>query len=84
MKNTLIIPWRDKKGEIIRYQFRSISSKKFWYSKEGEDIKFNLFGLSEVIKRGIKKVYITESAIDTLYLWSLGIPAIATSTSCIS
>ena len=47
-------PWRDKKGEVIRYQFRSISSKKFWYSKEGEDIKFNLFGLYLVIKKGIK------------------------------
>lgn len=84
MKNTLIIPWRDKKGEVIRYQFRSTTSKKFWYSGVGEDIKSNLFGLSLVIKKGIKKVYITESAIDSLYLWSLGIPAIATSTASIS
>ncbi len=80
----VVIPWMNKNGEIIRLQFRSVNSKMFWFSEEGQRIKHHLFGLNHVINRQDKVVWIVEAPIDALYLWSNEIPAVATGSATIS
>lgn len=73
----VMIPWHNSRGEIINMKFRSIRQKRFWYHPEGQRIKQYVYGLHIIIRRGITRVFCTESETDALYLWSQGIPAIA-------
>lgn len=77
-KEAVAFFWRDwKTGKVVNAKFRSINSKVFYYLKNGQQIRNHLFGLYNVIKGGYKEVYLVESEIDCLYLWTLGLPAIA-------
>lgn len=80
----VVIPWTDKKGQIINIKFRSIDTKRFFYAKGGQRIKDHLFGLHFIHKLGCTEAVIVESETDCLYLWSLGIPAIACGTASLS
>jgi hypothetical protein len=80
----VVIPWVDIEGNVVKLKFRTVRGKKFWYSKEGQRIKDHIFGLNFVKKHGFKTVWIVEAEIDCMYLWSHGIPAIATGTASIS
>lgn len=82
--NSVVIPWTDKKGSIVRLMFRAVQGKRFWYGKEGDRIKNHLFGLYHVHRKQSKTVWIVEAPIDCMYLWSQGIPSVATGTASIS
>jgi hypothetical protein len=68
--------WHDKDGNIVNIKFRSEKEKYFWYA-DGQPIKFHVYGLFLVRKLKKDTVFIVESEIDALYLWSMGFPAIA-------
>lgn len=83
------IPWINHTGDIINIKYRQIDSKKFWYQKDGYPIKNFTFGLyqlltNSVIQNDLQFVYIVESEIDAMYLWEVGIPAVATGGSSLS
>lgn len=69
-------PWHDVYGNVINIKYRSTTSKYFWY-EEGQPIKYHVYGLFLVRKYHKKTVYVVESEVDALYLWSCGFPAIA-------
>lgn len=73
----IALPWHNKDGRIINIKYRSIKGKEFWFSKGGQPIKQHIYGLFAVINLKVKEVWAVESEIDALYLWSLGIPAVA-------
>lgn len=76
-RKAVMIPWFDKNGNIINLKFRSVEHKRFWYHPEGQRIKQHIYGLNFVYQYGCREVYLTESETDALYLWSIGVPAIA-------
>ena len=91
--DAICLPWHDWQGRIINVKYRSIKSKEFWYSSGGQPVKKHLYGLFLVLDLHRKQrkysnliapVYIVESEIDALYLWSIGLPAIALGGSSIS
>lgn len=91
--DAICLPWHDWQGHIINMKYRSIEGKEFWYSSGGQPVKNHLYGLFLVLELHRKQhkygnyiapVYIVESEIDALYLWSIGKPAIALGGSSIS
>lgn len=75
--DSIALPWHDKSGRIINIKYRSIAGKEFWFSTGGQPIKRHVYGLWAVTQGGHTEVWAVESEIDALYLWSVGIPAIA-------
>lgn len=91
--DAICLPWHDWQGRIINMKYRSIKNKDFWYSSGGQPVKKHLYGLFLVIdlhrkqrkqEVSLSPVYLVESEIDALYLWSIGIPAVAFGGSSIS
>lgn len=80
----VVIPWTDKDGNIIRLMFRSVNSKKFWFSQDGDRIKNHLFGFQHIRRKQSPTAWIVEAPIDCMYLWTNKIPSIATGTASIS
>ena len=78
------IAWHDKNGRIINIKYRSTQGKEFWFSSGGQPIKNHVYGLFAIKELKKKTVWIVESEIDCLYLWSCGIPAIALGGASIS
>lgn len=77
--------WQDADtGRVVNIKFRKTASKVFYYMPDGQPIKNHVFGLYHVKKDGHKRVFIVESEIDALYLWSNGIPAVALGGSSLS
>jgi DNA primase len=68
--------WHNIKGEVVNIKYRSTKEKYFWYA-EGQPIKYHVFALWLVKKLKKDTAFIVESEVDALFLWSLGIPAIA-------
>lgn len=83
-KDAIVLPWHDSTGRIINLKYRNINSKDFWYSKGGKPVKQYVYGLFAVKEQKAKTIWIVESEIDCLYLWSLGIPSIALGGASIS
>lgn len=81
---SVVIPWTNRDGQIIRIQFRSVTSKKFWFSKKGDRISHHLFGLFHIYRKNSTTAWIVEAPIDCMYLWTQGIPSIATGSASIS
>lgn len=73
----ITLPWFDKKGNVINVKFRSVRDKRFWYMRGGQPLKNHIYGIHFVIRGNYKMVYVVESEIDALYLWTQGVPAIA-------
>lgn len=91
--DAICLPWHDWQGRIINMKYRSVENKDFWYSSGGQPVKKHLYGLFLVIELHKKQrkyggyiapVYLVESEIDALYLWSIGKPAVAFGGSSIS
>lgn len=91
--DAICLPWHDWQGRIINMKYRSIEGKDFWYSSGGQPVKKHLYGLFLVLdlhrkqrkhNKQLSPVYIVESEIDALYLWTIGKPAIALGGSSIS
>lgn len=79
----VVMPHTDKHGNIVNLKFRSVSSKKFWYSG-GQPVKNHLYGLFQCLQSNATTVWIVESETDCMRLWSEGIPAIALGTAHMS
>lgn len=69
--------WYDKSGRLINIKYRCIHSKHFFYEENGEPIKPHLFGLHRIMQVNPSEIWIVESEIDAMYLWSCGIYAVA-------
>ena len=70
----IVFPVRSLNGNISFCTRRSINSKKFIIDK---DIDKDVYLLYDVIKDNVREVYVVESQINALTLWSWGYPAIA-------
>jgi len=81
---SIALIWTDKHNQVVNIKYRRIDSKKFYYYKDGQRIREHLYGLYQCIKSETKRIYICESEIDALTLWSCGIPAVALGGSSIS
>jgi DNA primase len=76
-RKAISLPWFDIHGNIINVKFRSVTSKLFFYLPDGQQLRNHIYGMHFVNKLGCETVYVVESEIDCLYLWSHGKPAIA-------
>jgi DNA primase len=76
-RKAIALPWMDIYGKIINVKFRSVNSKMFFYLPDGQQLRNHIYGMNFVYKLGCETVYVCESEIDCLYLWSHGKPAIA-------
>lgn len=77
--------WMDAfTGKVVNVKFRSTKGKQFYYIRGGQPVSKHVFGLYQVIQNKCGKAYIVESEIDAMYLWSMGIPAIALGGSYLS
>lgn len=75
----VVFPLMDKAGNIVGEQARDID-KKFFNNTKDLDKKSLLYGLYQVRAENYtpgEKLYVTESIIDTLTLWSWGFKAVA-------
>lgn len=80
----VVMPWADINSQVINLKYRAVNSKRFWYHKEGQRVKYHCYGLDKVQEKQCKTVWLVESEIDCLRLWTLDIPAIAFGTANIS
>lgn len=78
------LAWHDIKGNIVNVKFRSINSKQFYYYPTGQQLRNHIYGMHFIYKMKPDTVFLVESEIDCLYLWSIGVPAIALGGSKIS
>lgn len=77
--------WRDSvTGKVVSVKFRNIRQKQFYYLRGGQPVSRHVFGLYNVIQEGHRKVYLVESEIDAMYLWTHGIPSVAVGGSFLS
>lgn len=72
--DALTFPIWDAQGRLIGVTERLVKKKGFNIPKGMPKV---VYLLNFIIKEGITEVYVVESQIDALYLWSLGKPAIA-------
>ena len=71
--DAVTFPIRDEHGKLIGVTERSVKSKRFSIP---EGMGKPVYLLYHIIKEGITSVHVCESQINTLTLWSWGIPAI--------
>ena len=81
LNDCITMPVRDMKGNTIFFNRRSVGQKFHQYAESDPKTEF-LYGAYEVVKyrdrfTDYSKVFVTESAINCLTLWTLGIPAVA-------
>lgn len=76
--------WLDIEGNIVNIKFRSTKSKQFYYYPTGQQLRNHIYGMNFIYKMKPETVYLVESEIDCLYMWSHGFPAIALGGSKIS
>lgn len=72
--DTITFPIWDENNNLLGITERNISSKYFHIP---ENIGKPVYLLNFIKKEHITEVYVCESQIDALYLWSLGFPSIA-------
>ncbi|RCX22897.1 DNA primase [Fontibacillus phaseoli] len=72
------IPWFDAAGRLLTVKYRTTYAKRFWYTKGGVPVRDLIYGIDVIHSRNIKLAACVESEIDALYLWTIGVPAIAT------
>lgn len=82
--NAVALAWHDVKGNIVNIKFRSTKSKQFYYFPTGQQLRNHIYGMHFIYKMKPETVFLVESEIDCLYLWSIGVPAIALGGSKIS
>lgn len=82
--SSVAMPIIDIEGRVVNVKFRSVKHKQFYYLHGGQPSSHHLYGGHMVRRAKAKRVFIVESEIDALYLWSYGIPAVALSTARLS
>lgn len=75
--NKIGLPVYDVAGLLVNIKYRLTDTKKFWYEVNG-GIKDYLYGHKQARESGTDTVFVVEGEIDCLYLWSIGVPAVAT------
>lgn len=70
----VVFPVRDVNGNLRFLTRRSVNSKRFIIDKK---IEKEVYLLYNIVRSKIKEVYVVESQINALTLWSWGYPAIA-------
>lgn len=78
------IPYFNRQGQLVNVKFRKTSRKQFYYLPDGQPVGQYVYGLNMVKRAGATRVYVVESEIDAMYLWSYGIPAVALSKAYMS
>lgn len=73
-QNSLTFPVYDEHNKLVMITQRSVNKKNF-YIEENKNKPVYL--LNNIINENITTVYVCESQINALYMWSLGYPAIA-------
>lgn len=87
--SSIALPIFDIDGNLVNIKFRNVNQKQFYYLHGGQPSSHHLYG-GHMVKKlgssrvGVPRVFITESEIDALYLWSYGLPAVALSTARLS
>lgn len=81
---TVAMLWTDSHNSIVNIKYRKVAEKVFFYEKGGQPIKNYVYGIYQCIMRKAKRVYICESEIDALTLWTYGLYAIAVGGSSLS
>lgn len=78
-ENSVTFPVKDVNGKCTFIARRKIDKKFFNYPKDVEKGLYGLFEIYTLMRRGIeiKEIYVTESIIDALTIWSFGKYAIA-------
>lgn len=64
-----LLPYRDSKGSLVGYKVRLKDEKRFW--NVGRPKQAALFGQELLPKGTFNKLYITESAMDTLAVYQV-------------
>jgi hypothetical protein len=80
--DTIVVPIRDSGGGVRFLQRRSVGHKRFLNQKDvmKKDILFGLYHIKRAIfKEGkqFDKIFITESALDTVACYQAGLPSIS-------
>lgn len=81
--NSLVLFIRNLNGDYIYTKERCIHEKRFYNTTDANRAKY-LFGLYECVLAGATTVWLCESEIDALTVWSRGSYAVATGSSAIS
>lgn len=76
--HAVTIPWFDAAGRLLTVKYRTTYAKRFWFHAEGTPVRNLIYGIDVIHRRGIKRAVAVEAEIDALYLWTIGVPAIAT------
>lgn len=72
--DSITFPVRDEHGGLIGITERSVNTKRFHIP---EGLNKPVYLLYFVLRKGLTEVYVCESQINALTLWSWGIPAVA-------
>lgn len=72
--NCITFPVWDAKGHYLFVTKRNVSDKQFHIPK---DVEKPVYLLNFVIQEGYDEVYVCESQINALTLWTYGLPAVA-------
>ena len=73
-KQMVTFPVWDEKDNLVLITARSVKDKRFNIDKDKEK---PVYLLNHILKNNIKTVYVCESQVNALTLWSWGYPAIA-------
>lgn len=73
-RNAITFPVWDDHDKLVMITARCVDSKKFYLE---DDVNKPIYLYNFIKKENIKTVYVTESQINALTLWSWGYPAIA-------
>lgn len=72
--DSITFPVWDEHNHLLGITERQIKKKAFHIP---DNIKKPIYLLNFIIKENIQEVYVVESQIDALYMWSIGYPTIA-------
>ena len=75
-RSAVAMCWCNQAGDVVNIKFRRVADKHFWYAG-GQRIKEHLYGIHVYNRNTNSAVAITESEIDCMRLWTVGIPALA-------
>ncbi|WP_255290817.1 toprim domain-containing protein [Bacillus cereus] len=71
-RQAVVIPWFDTNGRLVNVKYRKVSSKVFWYEKDGKPIGDLIYGLHLAYKRNIKRAVYCEAEIDAMSFMTAG------------
>ncbi|MRD36468.1 hypothetical protein GH882_10940 [Bacillus thuringiensis] len=76
-RQAVVIPWFDTNGKLANIKYRRVSSKVFWYEKDGKPIGDLIYGLHLAYRRKIKRAVYCEAEIDAMSFMTAGVFGLA-------